>query len=263
MIQLFKQLNFILKPVFIIFLLYACFGQVKAQDSIKVKKWNFLAEPYIMFPYMDGETGIGESLTLPIDAKPGDIFEELQMAAMIYLEAQTDEWAITSDLVYMDLNQDVTPGKIINTGSLDAKQLIWEFAGLYRISSFLEFGIGGRLNYLQMGLDARINVFPAGTEEIAGRQSKTWLDPIFILRFATDIKDKWLFQVRGDIGGFNIGSEYTWQMQAYAGYRFSKLFQLTAGYRILSTKYLDGDEPKEFIFNVNEFGPVIKLGFNF
>ncbi len=62
-----------------------------------------------MFPYMNGETCIGENLIVPVDATAGDIFGKLQMGAMLYLEAKTDTWAITSDLVYMKLNQDITP----------------------------------------------------------------------------------------------------------------------------------------------------------
>ena len=249
--------------LFIILLLGALVNPASGQEAPKDKKWNFLAEPYLMFPYMHGKTGIGESLTLPVYATAGDIFSKLQMGAMLYLEAKTDQYAITSDLVYMDLNQNVEPGKLINSGTVDAKQLIWEFAGLYRLSSFLEFGIGGRLNYLQLGVNANIKSFPASSEDISGRQSRTWFDPVIIVRFATDIKDKWLFQIRGDLGGFNIGSVYTWQLQGYVGYRFVKWFQLTAGYRTLSTNYTHGEVPKEFIFNMKEFGPVIRLGFNF
>jgi len=238
-------------------------NQASAQTETENKKWNFLAEPYIMFPYMDGETGIGESLLLPVDATAGDIFSKLKMGAMLNLEAKTAKWAITSDLVYMKLNQEVTTGILLHSGSVTAKQFIWEGAGLYRLTSFLEVGAGGRVNYIQTSVDGRVNVIPAGTEEISGCHHKTWFDPIIIVRMATDIKDKWLFQFRGDVGGFGVGSDLTWQLQGYAGYRFTKVFQLTAGYRILSTDYKNGEEPKEFIFKVNEFGPVIKFGFNF
>ena len=233
------------------------------QSSVPEKKWHFLTDVYLMFPYMDGETGIGESLVLPVDANPGDIFGKLQMGAMLYLEARTDKWAITSDLVYMSLNQEVTPGTIVNSGNVTAKQLIWEAAGLYRITPFLEAGVGGRLNYLEVGIDARRNAFPAGTEEVTGQESKTWYDPVVIARFTSDLKDKWLFQFRGDIGGFGLGSDLTWQLHGTAGYRFSKLFQMSLGYRILSTDYQTGDEPKEFLFDVYEFGPEIRFGFNF
>ena len=248
----------------ILFLSISC-GQVSAQsaDTVNVKKWNYLTDIYLMFPYMDGEIGIGNELILPVDANPGDIFSKLHMAAMLYFEARTDKWSITSDFVYMNLNQEVTPGTLLHSGTVTAKQFIWEPAGLYRIFSFLDVGVGGRLNYLQTSFDVRKNVLPAGTEEVTGNEHKTWFDPIIIARFTTDIKDKWLFQFRGDIGGFGVGSDFTWQLQAYAGYKFTKVFQLTAGYRILSIDYRTGEEPKEFIFNMNEFGPVVRLGFNF
>ena len=108
-------------------LLLFCTGysNASAQPGDSVKKWNFLTEIYIMFPYMDGEVGIGNNLKLPVEADPGDIFSKLKMAAMFYFEANTKKWAITSDLVYMDLKQDVTPGLLLNSGTVGAKQFIW------------------------------------------------------------------------------------------------------------------------------------------
>jgi len=240
-----------------------CFSQSSAQETTKLKKWNFLAEPYIIFPYMNGETGIGNNLVLPVDANPGDIFSKLKMAGMLYFEAKTDKWAITSDIVYMNLNQEVTPGILLHSGTVAAKQFIWEAAGFYRLTSFLEVGTGGRLNYLQSKADVRVNAFSIGTEEATGRHYKTWYDPVIIARLSYDIKDKWLLRFRGDLGGFGVGSDFTWQVQGYIGYRFTKAFQLTGGYRILSIDYQSGKVPKEFTFNMNEFGPVIRFGFNF
>ena len=236
---------------------------LSAQETSTDKKWYFLTDVYLMFPIMDGEIGIDNTLTVPIDANPSDIFSKLKMAAMLYLEARTDKWAITSDLVYMNLNQEVTPGTLLHSGTAGAKQLVWEVAGLYRILPFWEVGVGGRLNHLQAEIDVRRNVFPAGTEEVTGSASAIWFDPILITRLSTDIKNKWLFKFRGDVGGFGLGSDLSWQLQAYAGYRFTNVFQLTAGYRVLSTNYHKGAEPNQFVFNVKEFGPVIRFGFNF
>lgn len=250
----------------VFFLLLICFTGMTstlAQDTINEKKWEFLTELYVMFPYMDGETGIGNNLIVPVDANPGDIFSKLKMAAMLYFEARTDKWAISSDLVYMSLNQEVTPGTVLHSGTAGVKQLVWEVAGLYRILPFWEVGVGGRINNLQTEIDVRRNVFPAGTEEYYESRGASWFDPVLITRLSTDINDKWLFQFRGDLGGFGLGSDLTWQMQAYAGYRFTKVFQLTAGYRVLSTNYIKGEDAEQFSFNMKEFGPVIRLGFNF
>lgn len=234
-----------------------------AQSSTKEKKWNFLTEVYMLFPNMNGETGVGNTITVPVDANTGDIFSTLKLGGMVYLEASTKKWAITSDFVFMNLEKDITATTLIHSGAVGVDQYIWEAAGLYRINHFLEVGMGGRLNHLAADIEGERNVFPNGTEAFSESQSKTFYDPVLITRLSTDIHDKWLFQFRGDLGGFGVGSDFTWQLQAYAGYRFSKLFQLTAGYRIIGIDYDKGVDKERFIFNMNEFGPVIRFGFNF
>ncbi len=242
-----RFLNVLAKVCFLI-ILCSSIVQGSAQQADTLKKWNFLTDVYLMFPNMDGETGIGNSLTVPVDANPGDIFSKLKMAGMVYFEAKTEKWAITNDFVYMKLNQEVTPGKIIESGDVTAKEFIWEPAGFYKIVPFLEVGIGGRLTSLSTDINVLRNVFPPGTEAVSESGSKTWFDPILITRLSTNIKHKWLFLFRGDVGGFGIGSDLTWQLQAYAGYRFGKTFQLTGGYRILSIDYDKGTDKDRFIY---------------
>ena len=75
--------------------------------------------------------------------------------------------------------------------------------------------------------------------------------------------EKWLLQFRGDFGGFGIGSDFTWQLQAHAGYQFSKLFKLTACYRIIGVDYDKGSGQDRFVHDINTFGPVLRLGLNF
>jgi hypothetical protein len=259
-----KSKSHTLMLVGILYLFIGAFlAPATAQVSSDENKWGFLIEPYLMFPYMSGQTGLGNLPTIPVDADPGDIFKKLHMGAMLYLEAKYDKWAITSDFVFMNLQQDITPGKLIRSGTVTLQQTIWELAGLYRIIPLLEVGVGGRLNYLVTDIDAERNVLPAGSEELTGHHSKTFYDPILITRLTYDIENKWLFQFRGDLGGFGFGSDFTWQLQAYAGYRFTTLFQLTAGYRIIGIDYDKGENEERFIFDVNEFGPMIRLGFNF
>jgi hypothetical protein len=37
---------------------FASVNPGSAQSADTTKKWNFLVEPYLMFPYMDGKAGI-------------------------------------------------------------------------------------------------------------------------------------------------------------------------------------------------------------
>lgn len=238
-------------------------NRVSAQSVDTDKWWHFQTDIYLIFPYMKGDIGIGNEIIAPVDANPGDIFSKLKFGGMLYLEAYSSKWAITSDLIYMNLNVDIPEGEIWNSGSIGAKQLVWEPAAFYRLLPFLELGAGGRLNNIQSGIDGRRNAFPAGMYEVSESMSKTWFDPILITRLTTDVKNKLNFQFRGDLGGFGVGSDFTWQLQAYAGYRFSKLFRLTAGYRYMSMDYDKGTDKDRFIYDVATSGPEISFDFHF
>jgi len=119
--------------------------------------------------------------------------------------------------------------------------------------------LGGRLVSLSTGIDAtgRLN------EVRSGSASKTWYDPIIVIRTQGAIKDKWLLQFRGDAGGFGVGSDFSWQIQANAGYRFSKLFQTTIGYRYIGIDYDKGEGAERFLYNIDTYGWVVHFGFNF
>ncbi|HEX6892700.1 MAG TPA: hypothetical protein VF141_18460 [Chryseolinea sp.] len=236
----------------------ACMAQVSNTDN----SWKFFIEPYVMFPNMNGETGIRNLPAVEVDASAGDIFSKLQFGAMLYMEAQNDKWAITSDLLYMDLEQDVAPTALINSGAASAKQLGYELAGLYRLAPFLETGLGLRLNNINSELEIVRNTVGGGTESLSASLSRTWIDPILIARATADVNNKWLFTFRGDFGGFGIGSDFTWQAQGYVGYRFSKLFQTSVGYRIIGIDYDKGSSEDRFRYDMNTFGPNIRLGFN-
>ncbi|HLW31100.1 MAG TPA: hypothetical protein VKX40_02480 [Aequorivita sp.] len=224
--------------------------------------WNFLIEPYLMLPYLNGDTGVGNLPDVSIDASSGDIFDHLQMAAMLYGEAYTTDWAISTDIIYMNLKQDVDVKGDITYGSLHAKQFAWETSGFRRMLPWLDLGAGGRLNSLTARADLTLDL-PNGTSFRSKRSNKTWLDPIIIARFHNPEGSKYLYQLRGDIGGFGLGSDFTWQMQAYVGYRISQLFQVSGGYRIIGIDYNNGNGEDRFMYDVDTSGIVLRVGFNF
>ncbi|HTE24601.1 hypothetical protein [Flavitalea sp.] len=228
---------------------------VAAQDSLKTrKKWNFVVEPYLMFPNLNGTIGVGTLPDTKLDADPGDVFSHMKIAAILYLEMASDKWAFTSDLIYMNLDENATPDKFINSGDVNFKQFSWEVAGLARVLPWLEAGIGGRLNNLKASADLVTNTIGGGTNFRSKSISHTWLDPIIIARINSKSDKKFIYQFRGDLGGFGIGSDFVWQLQAYAGYRFSKLFQLTGGYKIISIDYQNGSDESRLLYDVNTFG---------
>jgi hypothetical protein len=65
--------------------------------------------------------------------------------------------------------------------------------------------------------------------------------------------------VRGDIGGFGVGSCFTWHMAAILAYQVSQRISLGAGDRMLDINYTEGKGSDQFTFDVQMRGPM--LGF--
>jgi hypothetical protein len=233
-----------------------------SQDSSKISnKWHWLIEPYVMAANLNGTVGIGQLPDVSVSATPGDIFSHLQMGAMLNIEASHGNWTITSDILYMNLKQDVQPNKLIVGGAATAKQFAWELAGLYRLNPWLEAGVSSLLNSVNAGLNVQIKSLGGNTRDSSASITKTWVAPMLIVRVGNKAGQNFLYSLRAEIGG--LGSGLTWQIQAYAGYRFTRLFQLTGGYRVIGVNYGKGSGGDRFLYDMNTFGPVIRLGFNF
>jgi len=252
------------KQICILQLLFLFALSSAAQDSTAAKKkWNFLLDVYMMFPNMKGTTGVGNLPDASLDADASDIFSHFKFGTMLYFEAAKDRWAFTSDIIYMKLGEDVTPGTIINSGDVTVQQFAWELAGLRKLLPWLDGGVGLRLNNLDIESNLITKNIGGGTTSRSKSLAQTWVDPIIIARIKSSAGKKFIYQFRGDIGGFGIGSDLAWQLQGYAGYRFSKLLQVTGGYRILSVDYNKGTGEDRFLYDIDTFGPVIRFGFNF
>jgi len=241
------------------------YSVVSAQDSASSpNKWHILLEAYMMFPNMHGTSGVGTLPDAEVDENPGDIFSHFQIGAMLYTEFYKGPWAITSDFTYMKLGEDIAGKNGIISGDADLKQLGWEIAVLRKVKPWLEGGVALQLNSIGSDLNLLVSA-PGGTQQRNKDLTETWIDPSIVARIKLPLfsGQKWLLQFRGNIGGFGIGSNLYWQLQGYVGYRLSKLFQLTAGYRVIDVDYEKGNGEDRFKYNMTTFGPVVRLGFNF
>jgi hypothetical protein len=237
-----------------------------SQDQENPKKeWGFKVEPYLMAPYMKGTVAIGKIPQAEIDANAGEVFDRLRSAFMLYGETNNGKWAITGDFVYMKLQETIEPNGQINSGEINFDETIFAMEGLYRILPWLEFGIGGRV--VTIGGDMTVSRTELGsngeTNVQQAEKTESWFDPTVLFRAQVPNSGKWIGELKADIGGFGIGSNETYQIQVNGGYRFSKLFQATAGYRALSIDYESGTTVDRFNYDVKTTGPVVRLGFNF
>jgi hypothetical protein len=231
--------------------------EARSQDAAD-GRWHYLVQPFVMFPNMKGETGIGNLPPAPIDEDPSDIFEHLQWGAMLFAEARNDRWAFSSDVLFMDLEADVTAGNLIGGGGVDVSQIGWELAAMRRLGPWFELGVGVTYNQIDVDVDVAIggSTLSAGLEE-------EWIDPTVVARAGFPIGGKWSFQARANLGGFGVGSDLMWQLQADVGYRRSERWSFAFGYRVIDIDYDQGRNSGRFVYDVQTFGPVLKVGYSF
>ena len=216
--------------------------------------WEFVVAPYFLFPYMDGSVSV-VGFDQEIDASPGDIFDKLKFGAMLNLEAHSPVWAIALDGIYMKLGQDLPAAE----GEVNFKQGVVQLSGFRRVAPWAEVLMGGRLNVLSGSL-YRVGVV---TDTLDVGKSRVWFDPFVGARLQVPGTGRLRLSVRGDVGGFGIGSTFAWQIHPVIGYRIASWFELAVAYRWLSMDYETGQGAERFAYDVTTFGPEIGLMFHF
>ncbi len=116
-----------------------------------------------------------------------------------------------------------------------------------------------RVRKSEKKLAAGINTQLANGLPTDSSADEDWVDPIVGLRGQWNINDKWFLAGRGDIGGFSVGSDFAWSVQATVGYNFTSHVSAELGYRYLHTDYTNGD----FSYDVATAGIYTSLNIKF
>jgi hypothetical protein len=113
---------------------------------------------------------------------------------------------------------------------------------------------GFRYTYLRTELEIR------GGRTVDGNEN--WVDPLVGSRIGLDLSDRWVLFGETNVGGFGVGSDFTWNAQAFVGYHtalFGRPTTFALGYRALSQDY----DHKDFGWDVTMHGPIIGTAIRF
>ena len=218
--------------------------------------WQFAVAPYGWLAAPSGTMTIGDETAEPPEVEIDRIIDTLEFAFMGHFDMRNERWMISSDFLLANLGghkdfDDVT----VSTG-LDTT--LFELAGGYRVSPAFTLFAGARLVDIEMdiGLDGLL-------EERRAEASKSWVDPLVGVHLFVPLSDTWWIGVRGDVGGFGVGSELTWQAYADIGFRISKLVSVLAGYRALNIDYESGTDLETVELDLMLSGPQVAVAFTF
>ena len=256
-----KTLNFSFLILSTVLLIFSTLTLSAQEEVDKEKNWNFIAAPYLLFPNMSGEITV-KGLPADASANTNDIFSNLNLGGMLYFEANNGQWAIILDGYYVDLEAEGVTPLLSRKATIEMNQLAVAIGGLYRINSWFEVGLGGRINSIGSTLTIAPGEYILPGSEFS--MDETWFDPIITARAMTQLNEsKWRFGVMTDFGGFGIGSKYAYQVNAFVGYELSNWLEIDAAYRLDGKKYEKGSGTDLFVYDVILHGPSIGFVFKF
>ncbi len=252
--------------------------------------WSYRVTPYGWLMALDGtQTVRGRSVK--VNASFVDIVEESDtlVGLMGNFEARNGPFALYGDLVWSSIGferNDVrtrtpAPGVTTTVGrtlGLDIQMAIAEVGAAYEVARFgaLAFDVLGGARYwyqeadLSFEVDRTIGI--GDLELVDGRAfarsgSVDWLDPVIGARVRYAVAPGHELWLRGDIGGFGVGSDFSWQaigaygfeLGTYQGITFSGVI----GYRALYVDYVQGEGRQRYEFDMLQHGPVLGISARF
>ncbi|MCK6370080.1 MAG: hypothetical protein L6Q83_01940 [Gammaproteobacteria bacterium] len=225
-------------------------------------QWQHSVVVYGIGASIDGKAGIGD-VTANVDVGFDDILDNLEFGAMAGYRGERGRWAIMADVIFMALEQKkngIGPAGATRA-KVEADQLILELDGSYAVTERLD-AYGG-LRYWE--LDNELEVVGGGPlgQTLSASKTEDWVDPVVGLRYLQPINERWQLIGRGDIGGFGVGSDFTWHVTAFAMRQVSEHGSLMLGFRYLDVDYDDGSGADRFRWDVTEGGPAAGFAWQF
>jgi len=191
--------------------------------------WNFALRPYFFLSGLSGSVTV-DPITIPLNSSFTDLLKYVQLGAFVNFTAEKGQWGASGDFQYIDLYATASDQSVL---SMDLKNVIGEVDIFYRPgrAPSLRFLTGVRVYSVTQTFSTSRNEIPPA--------STTVVDLIIGAYGAWTLTDRWNFELRGDIGGFGISSEFTYQVMGLFHWDINDSLAIPFGYRVLGYNILD------------------------
>ena len=236
----------------------ACLALALASAPAVAAEWKHELAPYLWGSSMEGTVGIG-TVTADAEMSFSDILDDLEFGFMGMYRASRDRYSIMVDAIYMGLGATEQGPVGVLKADIDVDQIGLEADFGYALNE--RFTLLGGLRYVSLDSDLRVTG-PLGNERSAS-EKQDWVDPVVGAIYAWPLAEKWTLALRGDIGGFGIGSDFAWQGMLTLRWQFSPRTALGVAYRYLDMDYEDGQGDDFFKYDMATSGPAMGVIFTF
>jgi hypothetical protein len=219
--------------------------------------WNHTVHLYGMGAAIEGDAQIGP-LALPVDVSISELFDALRMGGMAAYRADNGTWSFTGDVTYMDLGWRASTAADRAGGELRVDQLTVMATVGRRISPHVEVLASAAYFDVDTALEVRV----LQQSRRATRQA-SWVDPLVGMQYSVPVGDKWTYTLRGDVGGFGVGSKFTWHVATVMRRQVTDTFDWYVGYRVIAYDYSEGSGVDRMHYDMTQHGPGVGVAFSF
>lgn len=221
------------------------------------RAWEYTLTPYIWTVSLDGEIG-AQGRTTSVDANFSDLLTYVDRAFMLAFVAHNDRWSAGANYFTVGLQDAIDLRRSVLDAQVD--QTIIDAFGAYRPDKWRRLRVLFGLRYYDMDTDITFSGSVLGLPfNLRVTDGETWVDPVVGLLYRRPLAKKWTVDLEGDIGGFNVGSDLSWNFVFSFNYHFNKTVSAVMGGRVLDVDFKESG----FTYDAAMYGLNLGLGFTF
>ena len=217
--------------------------------------WHFDITHYIWAMGTDGDVTI-RGVESDSDTDFCDIMDDFKFNINLHYELQRKRFGLFGDTSILWLEDEADT--LIGETDVDSELGIFDLGAMYSIirrpDDDMKVDLLAGVRYFRVKTDIEFD------NGIDFDGSQDWFDPFIGSRLFTRFNENWVFNIQSDIGGFSLGSDFTWNLNTMLGYEFNDTYSLWLGYRWLD---IDIDKGDSFKYDATISGPTLVSVFRF
>jgi len=216
--------------------------------------WDWTVAPYLWGAGISGDTSLpdrngGDGIT--VDA--GDVLDALEFGALVRVEGTSDRWRFLGDAAYLGLGRRTDRG----LAEQDFDVTMAELAGSFRPNEHVDVLFGARY------WDTTVKIDFDDPMQPDVKRGRDWVDPFVGFAVNGPLGDSWRVRFRSDIGGFDVGTELSWNSELLFAWDATDRFSLVLGYRHLTAKDTWKGRIEDVDIDIALSGPEVGFAFHF
>ena len=223
-------------------------------------RWEVTVAPYLWASSMKVDISTPQGENVQVDESFTKILSAIKFVFMGALDARKGRFVTVQDLIFLHTGSDtkgsIGPGLV--KADTDLRTIVFTSVAGYRVVDkgpmFVDLMAGARLTSMRAELDLTGPLRSAEREN-----SKTKIGPVIAGRVRVPFNEKWGAALYGDIGGFGITSDISWELIGTLQYDISSHWRLGAGWRHFVAK----QDKSDFDVDLKLTGPFLTAAYRF